>query len=311
MFPKEAAEYIYSKKAFRSNLMSFLFGWSVISVQAIGSATVALGFGGYMYAVTGINPIFSGVMIVVILSLLNFYGIKESAKANIIFTIIEVSGLLLIIFLGARFIGDVNYFESPTGFSGIFSAAILVFFAYLGFEEIAKVSEETKNPKKTIPRAILISTAISTVIYILVALISVSVVGYKQLGLSTSPLADVAGAILPGSSTLLTFIALFSTMNTVLVMLIVGSRMIFGLSKERSLPGIFSRVHPDRRTPHMAIFTVAVSTIVLILIGNIKFVAEATDFLAFFIFLIVDLSLIALRYREPTREKIQGPTKHW
>jgi len=317
MYPKEAAEYVYAKKATRNKLLPFLIGWLVIFIEIIAASTVALGFGGYFYRLTGygiasltglgleilsgIVPIISAIGLVIILAFLNFYGIKESAKANIIFTSIEMFGLMMIIVLGINFFGSVNYLElPPLGFSGIFSAAILMFFAYLGFEEMVNISEETINPKKVIPKAIIISTVITTLIYILVSISAVSIVPWNVLAKSEAPLADVAGKALPGSSFLLSIIALFATGNTVLIMLIVGSRMIYGMAHERSsLPAFFARIHPKRKTPWIAILTSTIITIALISLGNIKLVAEITDFGAFLIFISVNISLIWLRYKEP------------
>ena len=306
MYPKEAAEYVYAKKATKSRLLPFLIGWLVIFVEIVAASTVALGFGGYFFRLTGISPIVAAMGLVIVLSFLNFYGIEESSHANIIFTTIELVGLLMIIVLGINFFGTVNYFEfPPLGFSGIFSAAILMFFAYLGFEEIVNVSEETIKPKKVIPKAIIISTVITTLIYILVSISAVSIIPWNELAKSQAPLADVAGRALPGSSVLLSIIALFATGNTVLIMLIVGSRMIYGMAHEHSsLPAFFGRIHPKRKTPWVAILTSTIVTIALVSLGNIKTVAEITDFGAFLIFISVNLSLIWLRYKEPDAKRV-------
>jgi len=305
IYPKEAAEYVYSRKAFKKPSLSFLIGWLEIAVDVVAASTVALGFGGYFYSLTGINPLIAAMGLVVVLSFINFYGIKESAKFNIIFTLIEVFGLLLIIILGINYFGSVNYFESPSGFTGIFSATILVFFAYIGFEEMVNVAEETKKPKRVLPIAIIVSLIVTTIIYILVSLSVVSILPWNLLGASEAPLADVAGKALPGSSLLLSAVALFATGNTVLIMLIVGSRMIYGMAHERGvLPKSFSRIHSKRRTPWIAILTVMILTIGFISFGNIKMVAEITDLGTFLVFLTVNLSLIWLRYKKPRLKRV-------
>jgi len=305
IFPKEAAEYVYSRKAFKKPLLSFLIGWLEIAVDVFAASTVALGFGGYLYSLTGINPLIAAMGLVVVLSLINFYGIKESAKFNIIFTLIEIFGLILIIILGINYFGSVNYFESPSGFPGIFSATILVFFAYIGFEEMVNVAEETKKPKRVLPIAIIVSLIVTTIIYILVSLSVVSILPWDVLGTSEAPLADVAGKALPGSSILLSTVALFATGNTVLIMLIVGSRMIYGMAHERGvLPRFFSRIHSKRRTPWIAILTIMVLALAFISFGNIRMVAEITDLGTFLVFLTVNLSLIWLRYKKPSLKRV-------
>ncbi|MFQ6056002.1 MAG: APC family permease, partial [Methanosarcinales archaeon] len=240
MYPKEAAEYVYSKKAFNSNLLSFLVGWLIIFVEIVAAATVALGFGGYFYSLTGFSPILSAIILIGILSFLNFWGIKESARFNVIFTLIEAAGLILIIVLGLNYFGSVNYFEAPQGFSGILMAAILVFFAYIGFEDMVNVAEETRKPRKVIPKALIISLIITTLVYMLVSIASVSVIPWNELGASSAPLAAVSEKAWTGSSSLLSIIALFATGNTVLILLIVTSRMIYGMADKKSLPKYLS-----------------------------------------------------------------------
>ena len=135
MYPKEAAEYVYTKKAFRNKLFPFLVGWLIIVTGMVVSATVALGFGGYFHAITGIAPVLGAILLLIGCTALNFWGIKESAKFNVVFTAVEMIGLLIIIAFGVKFVGSVDYFEMPNGFVGVLSAAVLIFFAYVGFED--------------------------------------------------------------------------------------------------------------------------------------------------------------------------------
>lgn len=299
MFPKEAAEYVYTKKAFKRSMLSFVLGLLIIITTMVSAATVSLGFGGYLNGLTGINPIVGAVVLVIACSLLNFYGMKQSAKMNVLFTIVEVVGLLIILFVGIPFWGSVDYFEMPNGFTGIFTAAVLIFFAYLGFEDIVNVSEETKKPRKIIPIAIIISVIVTTILYMLISISAVSVVSWQELGTSNAPLTDVASKALPGSGVLFSFIALFATANTVLITLIVHSRMLWGMAHDRSLPKILSKIHYKRSTPHIAIILAMFVCIGFVIIGNIKTVAEITDFGAFLIFIMVNAALIWLRFSAP------------
>lgn len=300
MFPKSAAEYLYVKNAFDNKSLSFLIGWLEVFGDFMAVSTVALGFGSYFSALFGVPMVTPTIGLILILSFVNFLGIKQSSRVNILFTSIEVAGLLTIIFIGTRYIGNVNYLEFPNGLSGLFRAAGIIFFAYLGFEEMVNVGEEVKNPKKNLPRAIIISVIISTIIYILVALSSVSVVDWKELANSNAPLAQVASKVFGNTGfILMSFIALFATSNTVLIFLIVGSRMVYGMSKDGSLPRIFSRVHHKTKTPFVSIFWVMIFSILFVLFGNIVTVASLVDFIVFLIFVFVNLSLIILRYKKP------------
>ena len=156
MFPKAAAEYIYVKRAFKNELLAFLTGWLIVFSGIVSMSAVALGFASYFKAISALPIVLIAMILVGLLSLLNFIGIEESSTVNIIFTAIEVGGLLLVIVLGLGKIGTVNYFEAPN-ISGIFAAAALMFFAYLGFEDIVNISEETTKPKKNLPRALILS----------------------------------------------------------------------------------------------------------------------------------------------------------
>ncbi len=305
MYPKEAAEFIYLKKALKSKAIPFLVGWLIIFIGITAGATVALGFGGYFHAITGFNPILAAFGLMIILSLLNFYGIQESAKVNVIFTIVELAGLLLIIFLGINYFGTVNYFEFPSeGIQGVFLASILVFFAYIGFEDIVNVAEETKKPRKVIPKAIIISVVVSTILYILVSISVVSIMPWQELGESKAPLAAVSEAAWPGSALLLSIIALFATANTVLIILIVSSRMVWGMANHGSFPKILSKIHHGRKTPWIAIILIFFVSIGFIMIGDIRVVAEMTNLGSFLVFLSVNVALIWLRYKKP---KVRRP----
>src|SRR3989304_826641 len=212
MYPKDAAEYVYTKKAFRKESLAFVAQWIMAFTVIVSGSAVALGFGNYFSSMFGVDPVLSGIGLILTLSLLNYRGIRESSKFNTVATFIEMSGLLFIIAIGLSFLGNVNYFETPNniGLSAILPAATLVFFAFIGFEELANMSEEAKNPK-VIPKAIVLSIIISTVLYILVSVSAVSILNWQDLAQSETPLASVASKVIPQSAFWISVIALFST----------------------------------------------------------------------------------------------------
>jgi len=300
IFPKAAAEYVYVRRAFGSKFFAFLLGWLIIFTEIVAASTVALGFAGYFKNLFGISIIAVAMILILVLSFINFLGIKESSRFNIIFTAIEAFGLILIIFLGINFFGKVNYFETPSAMTGLLSASALVFFAYIGFEDIVNIAEETKKPRKILPKALILAIVITTVLYVLTSISVVSIVNWKDLSQSEAPLALAASQVLgENASTLLSFIALAATTNTVLITLIVATRMIYGMAREKALPTFLSSIHKKRRTPWIAALVIMILSIIFIFFGNIAMVANLTSLGAFITFASVNLSLIWLRYKKP------------
>ena len=299
MFPKAAAEYIYVKRAFKSELLAFLTGWLIIFTGIVSMSTVALGFAGYFKAIFSLPIVFIASILIVLLSFLNFMGIEKSSKVNILFTAIEIGGLLLVIILGMSKIGTVDYFEAPS-ISGVFAAAALMFFAYLGFEDIVNIAEETTEPQKNLPRALILSIAVTAIFYVLVGMAVVNLANWETLSTSSSPLSFAVSTVLGLSGfSVMSYIALFATANTVLITSIVGSRMIYGMAKDEALPRILSKVHYKTKTPWTGIIGLMIFSILFVFIGDLELVANITSLGVFITFALVNLSLIWLRYKKP------------
>ena len=306
LFPKAGAEYVFVKEGFRSRFVGFIVGWLTILASIITAATVALGFGGYMEELTNVPFLISALVILGVLSLVNFIGIKESTWANTVFAIITVSGLGIIIIIGFIFPveGEIDYFENPLGIQGIVLAFILVFFAFIGFEDIANVAEEVKRPQKTIPKGIILSVIITTVIYILVSLASIRIVGWEQLSESAAPLAFVAEQKLgENGHFILSVIALFATASTILITLVAGARIFYGMAKDGSLPARLGLIHHKTKTPWIAIILIFVVSIGFSFIGDIVIVANIVVFAIVITFAMINLSVILLRYTRPELER--------
>lgn len=299
IFPKAGAEYVYTKRTF-GKAIAFLVGFLIIIGTMFAAATVSLGFAGYFTKIINLPIPIIATILILFLSLINFYGIKETASAVVVSTIIEATGLLLVILIGIPNFGIVNYFELPpnASFTNVMEAAALLFFAYLGFESITRLAEETKKPEKTIPKALLISIAISSIIYILVGIAAVSVISWQELAASNAPLADVIFAKLGKNvSIMLTIIALFATANTALIMLVTDTRILYGMAKEKIFPKILTDIHKERHTPWIAAAVIGILSVALISIGDIEFVANATNFTVFITFVVVNFAVIWLRQK--------------
>ncbi len=306
LFPKAAAEYVFIKNAFKNNFFAFVIGWLTAITSIITAATVALGFGGYFAEFFEVPIIISAIGLLGILSLVNFIGIRESAWTNTIFTIIEAAGLILIIIIGFTVLNPepVNYTESPSGFAGVAIAFVLIFFAFIGFEDMANVAEEVKNPKKTLPRAIILSVLISGILYILVSLAVVRVVNWEELATSSAPMAMVAERGLGSEAhIILSSIALFAITNTVLITLVAGSRIFYGMAREKVFPSLLEKIHFKTKTPWIAVLVILITSIGFTFIGDIVIVANITVFAIVITFASVNLAVIVLRYTEPDLER--------
>jgi APA family basic amino acid/polyamine antiporter len=304
MFPKSASEYHYVKNAFNSNIFGDIMCWAEIFVDLVACSTIVLAFSGYFSGFLNVPTVLVAGILLVLLSIINFIGIKESMAFVIIHTLIEVGGLIFVIILGLGSLGSVNYSDMPMGLGGVLSASALIFFAFLGFEDIVNVAEETKSPKKTVPKAVILSLVISTLVYVLVSLSVISMSDWKIISKSEAPLASaVENKFGLDISNAISLIALFATAGTALVFLIAGSRMIYGLSDAGEIPKIFSKIHPKKRTPYMAILASMIISMIFILFRDIKLVAGITNFFAFVVFILVNLSAIVLRYRKPDIER--------
>lgn len=304
MFPKAGAEYVYTENAFGRST-AFLIGWTIIVGGVIAIAAVALGFGGYFSELTGLPIVPVAFTLIALVAFANYLGVKHSAELNVLLTSTAVIGLFIIVVAGLFFadFSNVNLMQLPsTGMAGILGASALIFFAYLGFEDIVNMAEETKHPKKTLPKAIALAIVISTIFYILVAVAAVGLMPAEQLAASPAPLAAAASTIFGENAfTILAIIALFATSSTVLILTATISRILYGMAsdKKQGLPKILSLIHRKRRIPWAAILIVSVAAIAFTFVGEIETVASLTTFAVFASFILINLSVIKLRYSLP------------
>jgi len=295
--PHDAGEYEYAERSFLSKRFAFGVGWLKLISSIIAAAAVSLGFGGYFSSLFGVPHVWGALLLVGLAMLLNLFGAQSTMKASGFLVVVTIAGLLIVIFSGAGYVGSVDYLDLTFGWSGVFSAAALIFFAFLGFEEIANMGEEAKDPRNMLPKALMISIVISTVLYTAVALVAVSVIPWQALSTSASPLSLVANTTLgPNGSLLLAIIALFATGSTTFALLFAFSRMVYGMAEDGSMPQAFLALSKSS-TPYVAVLATGLVTALIVLLGDIKFVASVTDFGALFVFMIINLCVIALRYR--------------
>ena len=298
-FPRAGADYEYTRQALGLRV-SFVVGWLIVIGNLVAAATVSLGFGRYLNSFVDITPTAAAVIALVAATVVAFVGIKQAVWVSIILTVVEFAGLVIIIVIGMPHIGDVDLLEAQKGAGGVFGGTALVMFAFIGFQQIATLAEETVDAPRIIPRAMLIAVGITSVLYVLVAVAAISVLGWEALSVSKAPLAEVASQTLgDDAEDVIAVIALFSTANTMLLILVAASRMIYGMAGADALPRFLAWVHPGVRTPARAIVLSLVVSVAFALSGDIGLVAGATNFAVFIGFAAVNLSVIVLRYTRP------------
>ncbi len=303
MFPKAGGEYVYLRNAFSNR--RWLAGTTGIIMTFAGcasAATVALAFASYLQHFVVLPHLLVAGGLLVFFTGINVVGIKQSSWVNAVFTTIEGFGLLLFVWLGWQ---NPNFGSAlsaiPT--SATVSSAALIIFAYFGFENIVNLAEETKTPEKTIPRAILLSLCISTILYILVSLATVALMPPDQLAQTESALTDAAMSSSRGIAGVLAGIALFSTANTALIALLTTSRILYGISKDNSLPKAFAKTHSLRQTPWVAALVALGLSMALLLLGKVETLASVASFTTMIAFIAVNAALISLRLSQPGRER--------
>ena len=303
MFPRAGAEYVYVREAWpRMSWAPGTVGWVLVIASIAMTATVALAFAGYATLFVALPPGMIAATLVMIALALNIVGVNEASWVNIVFTLIEAAGLVALIVVGARD-PDFGQVFLSTPHAGVLTAAGLIFFAYLGFEGIANFAEEAKHPGRDIPRAILISVAVSTTLYVLVAAVSVALVDPALLAASASPLADAMDVGAPRLTGALGGIALFATANTALISITVASRILFGMARGGDAPPLFARTLARRKTPAAAIAAVGLGALLILPLGGIGVVGSVASLLALVAFASVNASLVRLRFTRPELER--------
>lgn len=297
MFPKAGSEQEFARHAFPT-WISTAVGWTVAFALVVATATVAVGFARYFNEFHDTNTRATAFAITVAMAIISFFGMQRAIWLILTLGAVEVGGLVLIVIIGAPSIGEVALFESPD-LSGVVSAASLVFFAFIGFDEVITLSEETRNPRRTTPIALMLALAISACLYIAVAIVTVSVLGVNETAISARPLTQVASQLLgERSAKLVAAVALISTSSTVLLALNSAARMVYGTTSISNFPRVLSTIY-RRRTPLPALVACTLTALGLILFEDISFLAGATDVLIYFLFVVVNLALIVLRKKLP------------
>ncbi|MGE2716349.1 APC family permease [Mycolicibacterium litorale] len=319
-YPQAAGAALYAHKAFGVQFVTFLVAFVVMCSGITSASTASRFFGanlvegfGLDWGTAGVAAVALGFM--ALLAAVNFRGVGESIKLNVVLTIIEATGLMLVLFVGLWAFtrgGDVDFSrvvafdtdEDKNAFMAVTAATSLAFFAMVGFEDSVNMAEETKDPAKTFPKVLLSGLTIAGIVYMLVAVVAVALVPVGTLADSDTPLVEVVKAGAPNLpiDEIFPFISMFAVSNTALINMLMASRLIYGMARQHVLPPVLGTVHPRRLTPWVAIvFTTLIAFGLIFYVSvfasssAISVLGGTTSLLLLGVFAVVNIAVLRLR----------------
>ena len=319
-YPRAAGAALYVNKAWRQPLFTFLVTFTVMCSGLTSAATLSRAFGGdYLSVFLEVPTILAALIFIVLVALVNFRGIAESVRLNVVLTSIELTGLLLVVIVGLAAIGAagasidagnvLDFKEGEAVVFAILGGAGLAFFALLGFEDSVNLAEEVEDPSRNYPRALFGGLIIAGAIYLVVTVVASIVVPTDQLAGSSGPLLEVVQVgPLSLPTELFSAIALFALANGALINMIVASRLLYGMSRERILLPALGRVHPRTQTPWVAIVATTALAMVLIASGDLSELADTTVLLLLLVFTAVNIAVLVLRRDPVAHSHFRAPT---
>ena len=316
-YPQAGGSAVYAEKAFRSPLVAFLVGFSMLSAGVVSAAGLSLAFTGeYLTAFLDVPQVPAALVFLLVVALVNAWGIKESLRANVVMTVIESAGLVLVIVLGAWVIGrgdaDLGGAFTPpedtTVGLAVLGSALVAFYSFVGFETSANLAEEVRDVSRVYPRALFGALATAGVVYMLLGFVAPAVVQPSELAGSSGPLLEVvraAGFVAPD---LFAVVALVAVANGALLTMIMASRLTYGMARLRLLPAPLGRVLPRRRTPGVAIAVTTALAALLAATGELVDLASTVVLLLLFVFLSTNVAVLVLRRDHVDHDHFRSPT---
>lgn len=324
-YPRAAGAALYTHKAFGIHFITFIVAFAVMCSGITSASTASRAFAtnfstGFQLGLTPVGITLLGLGFMAVVAAVNFRGVGESVKANVVLTCVELTGLLIVICIGLWAIsagqGDVSritQFQVPEGQSAfwpVIAATTLAFFAMVGFEDSVNMAEETKEPNRIFPKILLAGLLITGLIYVLVSISAVTLVEPAALGEGETPLLKVVEAGAPGFPLwIFAFITMFAVANSALINMLMASRLVYGMSRERVLPAVLGTVHPTRRTPYIAIaFTTLLAFGLITFVGGVPQLGGTTALLLLCVFTVVNIAVLVLRKDKVDHEHFTAPT---
>ncbi|GAA4113343.1 APC family permease [Aminobacter aganoensis] len=325
-YPKAAGAALYAHKAFGIHFITFIVAFAVMCSGITSASTASRAFaanlsGAFDLGLTGTYGItLIGLAFMAVVAAVNFRGVGESVKANVVLTCVEFTGLMIIIVIGLWAIGagegDVSritqFHAAPdrSAFWSVIAATTLAFFAMVGFEDSVNMAEECKDPTRIFPKVLLTGLLITGVIYVLVSISAITLVPPEQLGEGETPLLKVVQAGAPNFPVeIFGFITMFAVANSALINMLMASRLVYGMSREHVLPQVLGKVHATRRTPYIAIgFTTLLAFALITFVGEVPALGGTTALLLLCVFTVVNIAVLVLRKDRVGHDHFRTPT---
>ncbi|MDV7085084.1 APC family permease [Rhodococcus sp. IEGM 248] len=324
-FPKAAGAALYTHKAFGVHFLTYMVAFAVMCSGITSASTASRAFAANFVEAfdldfsTGIGITLLGLAFMTLVGLVNFRGVSESVKTNVVLTCVELSGLLIIIMIGlwALGVGDGDFSRVATFDTGdrsalgaVVAGTALAFFAMVGFEDSVNMAEECKEPSRIFPKVLLTGLIITGCIYVFVSITAIALVPVSELGEGDTPLLKVVQAGAPGFPIgIFAFITMFAVANTALINMLMASRLLYGMSREGVLPPPLGKVHATRRTPYVAIvFTTILAFGLITFVGEVPELGGTTALLLLGVFTIVNITVLVLRKQPVEHKHFRVPT---
>ena len=317
-YPRAGGAAVFAQRAFGRPIVSFLVGFSMLAAGVTSAGGLALAFSGdYLAVFLDVPAVPAAVVFLLLVGLLNARGITESLRANLGMTVIEVSGLVVIIALAGLVLsrGDgapsrvLEFTDDTTPTLAVLGAALLAFYSFVGFETSANIAEEVEDVRRVYPRALLGAVTTAGVVYVLVGLAVATVVPADTLAQSTGPLLEVVDAADAGIPPwVFSLVALVAVANGALLTMIMASRLTFGMARDGLLPVALAKVLPGRKTPWAAIVATTAVAMVLCTTGSVAALAETVVLLLLFVFISTNIAVLVLRRDRSDTDHFRTPT---
>ncbi|GGD33037.1 APC family permease [Aureimonas glaciei] len=325
-YPRAAGAALYAHKAFGVHFITFIVAFAVMSSGITSAATASRAFAANLATVAGFDQAGGPTVMLIALgfmalvAIVNYRGVAQSLKMNVVLTTVELTGLLIIIVIGFWAIGtgqgDVSrVLTFDTGpdrglFWSVIAATTLAFFAMVGFEDSVNMAEECKDPSRIFPKVLLSGLAITGVIYVLVSISAITLVPAAELGEGETPLLKVVAAGAPAFPLwIFGIITMFAVANSALINMLMASRLLYGMSREQVLPPWLGRVHHERRTPYVAIgFTTLLAFGLIGFVGAVPALGGTTALLLLGVFTVVNIAVLVLRRDKVEHAHFTTPT---
>ena len=324
-YPRAAGAALYTHKAFGLHFLTFMVTFAVMCSGLTSASSASKAFAGNFAEAfdlslgEGLGLTAVAVAFMTLIALVNFRGVGESVKLNVVLTCVELTGLLIVIAIGAWALGGGNgdlsklvQFDAPAGENPFFSvtaATALAFFAMVGFEDSVNMAEETKDPVRIFPKVMLTGLCVTGLIYVLVAISAVALVSPADLSEGEAPLLKVVAAGAPAFPLwIFAFITMFAVANSALINMLMASRLLYGMANERVLPKVLGRVHRTRRTPWVGIVFTPLIAFGLIWFADLTALGGTTALLLLCVFTVVNIAVLVLRRDRVEHKHFRAPT---